>query len=262
MKYILQGLKFLWKLITNPDVYRFTLRTLCLFFPSFIFLFLCWVAFWNISQGKDLMVYTIEHPMVFIFFFIAILFFAFTVWYSSRLVAKAKFWQNKYYLWVKLRVHMPRLLGFTSFTIVILAFLQLKIVESPQTSRGWASILFILSIPYYYLLDYISYQLVFVKKISGKALWLVIICMLAVCMLAIFTLNAFTGLIAMLLVLQLAMVVFFIFRRRHLLETSGKYAEAPKDFDKLKGFKFLLASFRQLFQDPEETSTFKIFNYI
>ena len=261
MKYILQGLKFLWKLITNPDVYRFTLRTLWLFFPSFIFLFLCWVAFWNISQGKDLMVYTIEHPMVFIFFFIAILFFAFTIWYSSRLVAKAKFWQNKYYLWLKLRVHMPRLLGFTSFTIIILAFLQLKIDESPQTSRGWAYILFLLSIPYYYLLDYISYYLVFVKKVSGKALWLVIICLLAVCMLAIFTLNAFTGLIAMLLVLQLAMVDFFIFRRRYL-ETSGKYAEAPKDLDKLKGFKFLLASFRQLFNDPEEKSTFKIFNYI
>src|SRR5204862_202497 len=83
-------------------------------------------------------------------------------------------------------------------------------------------LLFLLSIPYYYLLDYISYYLVFVKKVSGKALWLVIICLLAVCMLAIFTLNAFTGLIAMLLVLQLAMVVFFIFRRRYL-ETSGKY---------------------------------------
>jgi Patatin-like phospholipase len=263
MKYILQGLRFLWKLITNPDVYRFTLRTLWLFFPSFIFLFLCWFAFWNISQGKDLMVYTIEHPMVFIFFFIAILFFAFTIWYSSRLVAKAKFWQNKYYLWLKLRVHMPRLLGFTSFTIIILAFLQLKIDESPQTSRGWAGILFILSIPYYFLLDYSSHYLVFVKNISGKALWLVIICLLAVCMLAIFTLNEFTGLIAMLVVMQIAMVVFFIFRRKSLLiETSGKYAEPPKDFDELKGLKFLLAGFRQLLNDPEEKSTFKIFNFI
>jgi hypothetical protein len=263
MEKIRKGLKFLWKFITNPDVYRFTLRTLWLFFPSFLFLSLCLVAFWGISQGKDLMVYTIEYPRVYIFFFIAILFFSFTIWYSSRLVAKAKFWQNKYFLWLKLRVHMPRLLGFTSITIIILAFLQLNIDESPGMNNCWAWIFLVLSIPYYYLLDYICYRLVFIKKVSATAMWLVIVCLLAVCLLAVFTLNRFTGLIAVLLVLQIGMVVYFILRRKHLLvQTSGQYAEAPKDFSNKKGIKFLAAMLGRLFSDPEEKSMIKIFNGI
>jgi hypothetical protein len=263
MNKILQALKFIWRLITNPDLYRFISRSLWLFFPSLLFLFLLLFAFWNISQGKDLMVYTIEYPRVYILFFIAILFFAFTLWYSSRLVAKAKYWQNKYYLWLKLRVHMPRLFGFTALSIVILAFLQLKIDESPYISRGWAWILFLLFIPWYYLLDYLCYRLVFIRKVSATAMWIVVLCLLAVCLLAVFTLNRFTGLVAVLLVFQIGMVVYFILRRKHLLkETSGQYAEVPDDVENKKGLSFIWANLRQLLRDPEEKSTIKVFNGI
>ena len=60
MKRLVSWINAAIKIITTSDTYRYILRIAWLFFPSIIFLFLCWFAFWNISQGRDLMIYTLR----------------------------------------------------------------------------------------------------------------------------------------------------------------------------------------------------------
>ena len=62
-------------------------HALFVFFPGFLFLFLTMVAFWDLSQGEDLMVLATEQKWFFIFFEVLL---AFLVLASSMMVKKEK----------------------------------------------------------------------------------------------------------------------------------------------------------------------------
>lgn len=161
-----------------------------------------------------------------------------------------------------LRVHLPRVFGFTCYTITILAFLQLKIVEAPYWSRGLASIMMLLSILYYYLLDRLFNFLVFSKKYPGYVFAIIVILTAALCVFSI-TWNAFAGLVLLLALLQISTVLFYIIRRRMILEDmNGKFAPKPKDVSHKKGIRFLYASLWELFTDPEEKGSMVVFNIV
>mgnify|MGYP003575911013 FL=1 len=102
-------------------------HALFVFFPGFIFLFLTMVAFWNLSQGEDLMVLATEQKMFFIYFELLLAFLVLVSWYAARIVANAKktspntapdYLDEKYY------THIPRFIGFSFFTVILLAFAQ------------------------------------------------------------------------------------------------------------------------------------------
>lgn len=255
--------------LTTADFYRTVTKTLWLFFPSFIFLFLCWFAFWKLSQGKDLMIYTLEHPQVYICFFIAILFFAYIVWFSSRLVTKAKFWEDENHLWLIVRVHMPRFLGFSCFTIIILAFLKLQITDASSIKNGWATILMILSFPYYILLHRISNYFVFTKDYQVKGIFASILFIITGSLLSVFFLRSYIGLVIVLMILQLVMVFFFVARRKAIQQEMDKNKtlvqkgdDGKKIYKGKKGIVLLFAKMKRLYRDPEERGSMNFFNPI
>jgi hypothetical protein len=123
------------------------------FFPSILFLLLAYLCFWTLGQGKDLMVAFAENRRAKLFFFIAIAFWSYAAWYSSRIISyliarkQGKPVQfksvaskdndelnasNDYFKipgkWLK---RFPRLIGFSCILVIELAVLQLKVYNAP-----------------------------------------------------------------------------------------------------------------------------------
>jgi len=136
-----------------------------IFFPPILFVIFAFACFWTLGQGKDLMVAFAENKQARFFFFIAIAFWTYTAWYSSRITAyiiarkqgqPTQFKStatkandetpvgNEYFQipdkWLK---RFPRLIGFSCLLIIELAVLQLKVYEAPGLSAGTAKIIFI-----------------------------------------------------------------------------------------------------------------------
>src|SRR5262249_8268779 len=66
------------------------LKSIWLFFPSLLFVLLAMMCFLRLSQGKDLLIAFTENSKARIFFLIAISFWVYVTWYSSRIVAYLK----------------------------------------------------------------------------------------------------------------------------------------------------------------------------
>ena len=124
-----------------------------IFFPSILFLIFAFACFWVLGQGKDLMIAFAENRQARLFFFIAIAFWTYTAWYSSRIIAymvarkqgqPTQFKSiatkgntetpagNDYFRipekWLK---RFPRLIGFSCLLIIELAVLQLNVYNAP-----------------------------------------------------------------------------------------------------------------------------------
>ncbi|MEO8412492.1 MAG: hypothetical protein ABI472_02490 [Ginsengibacter sp.] len=137
-----------------------------IFFPSMLFLILAFLCFWTLGQGKDIVIAFAENRHARIFFFIAIAFWTYASWYSSRIVAylvatrQGKPMQFKniaergkdeppaesdYFQipekWLKC---FPRLIGFACLLIIELAVLQLNVYGAPALSFGTAKWLFVI----------------------------------------------------------------------------------------------------------------------
>ena len=106
-----------------------------IFFPSILFVIFAFVCFWTLGQGKDLMVAFAENRNARLFFFIAIAFWTYTAWYSSRIIsyivarkqgqptqfktlpsqdnAEAPAYNNYFRIPEKWLKHFPRLIGFS-----------------------------------------------------------------------------------------------------------------------------------------------------
>src|SRR5688572_31745491 len=86
----------IWTDFFVANTWRYLLKSLWLFFPPILFIVLAWYIFWHLPQGKDLLVIALESPenvdfsAEFACFVIALLFWVYMTWYSTRLVAKAK----------------------------------------------------------------------------------------------------------------------------------------------------------------------------
>ena len=74
------------------------LKSLWVFFPGIIFIVLALWCFWTLGQGKDLVVAFTENHKAKAFFFIAIAFWVYVSWYSSRVVAYLKLSKQEDYI--------------------------------------------------------------------------------------------------------------------------------------------------------------------
>ncbi|HVZ98036.1 MAG TPA: hypothetical protein VG847_14235 [Chitinophagaceae bacterium] len=140
-------------------------KCIWIFFPPILFVLLSFVCFWTLGQGKDLMVAFAENEKARALFFIAIAFWTYVSWYSSRIIAyvvarkqghpmqfrntataeNAAETPGAYFQvpdsWLK---RFPRLIGFSCVLLIELAVFQLNIKEynTPGLSIGWAKVIF------------------------------------------------------------------------------------------------------------------------
>jgi hypothetical protein len=214
------------------DFWRYFVRASWLFFPAIIFIFLAYMCFWQLNQGKDVMIITLENRKVFGLFLLALVFWVVTTWYSSRLVAKAKELQesDKHPMWQLLRVQGPRILAFTCITVIILAFFQLPYPNVPKLSRLACYLLFFFSFSWYFLVYQFwnwwldkpglpkEDRLRFWNKIRFVNYSLLVLFTLIV----IFT-QWIWGLIILLLFYQVGFVIF-VLTRRNIIDAKGDYS--------------------------------------
>jgi hypothetical protein len=142
---------------------------LWIFFPGILFVILTLVCFWELSQGRDLLVMATDQPGFYLLFILILLFLVLVGWYAARLVGDLKCEKDEGYLSERFRVHMPRFIGFSFFSVIILAFLQTPIFPKIKIA-DWESrpyyILLLLSIPYYVLvIRFLE------RKIKSTDLW-------------------------------------------------------------------------------------------
>jgi Patatin-like phospholipase len=243
-------------------------KAIWLFFPAVIFLVAVYASFWKLTQGKDLMVITLENRDVFLYFLLAQIFWSYVTWYSSRLVAKAKEFEQPCDddIWTTLRVQGPRLLAFTSFTIIILAFLQLSSLNKLPHFPGWlCSWLLVLSLPFYFFVynrwDRFTNKIItqpekrkFLKKWQLIA-WMII----AAGMAGVIIFKSFAGLIVLLLVFQQVLVLLLVIRRK-LIDSKGESFYQQKDesrgFDKDSNIRKKSSG---ILLDKEDRGYFKFF---
>jgi hypothetical protein len=196
---------------------RNVFRALWVFFPGILFLVLTLVCFWNLAQGKDLMVLATEHRGFFLLFQSLLGYLVLVSWYAARTVANAKkqcvhtapdYLQDGYYK------HMPRFIGFTLFTIVALAFLQTPLFGSAleDDSKIYYGIL-IASIPYYFWMNKFFERHFKVIKLNRLFLITVAIIVTGSMMITV-NIHRYSWLvIVMLLVLQACFMVLVVTRR-------------------------------------------------
>jgi predicted acylesterase/phospholipase RssA len=116
--------KLLWKIFKHPlRVFTAFLKITGLLFPAVVFLFGTWVCFWQLPQGKDILIDMLEKKYMGGIILLSILFWTLVSWYSSRILIyrkKVLYEENE-----ELAFHMPRLIGFLGFSIIWIALLRL-----------------------------------------------------------------------------------------------------------------------------------------
>ena len=112
---------------------RALFKSLWLFFPAILFLLLAWAAFWQLSQGKDLLQRTLENRRIFALFIIAEIFWTYITWYTCYMISKIKLdrlpantTDEDIIHWRRMLTQMPRFLAFSCLTIIVVAFLKLN----------------------------------------------------------------------------------------------------------------------------------------
>ena len=100
------------------------LRLVWLLFPSVTFVAATLFCFWILSQGKDVLITTLELGWTRGIILLALLFYSLVTWYSSRVIAYRR---PQIYVDSKLLgYHGPRVLGFSVYTILLLGLLQIQ----------------------------------------------------------------------------------------------------------------------------------------
>jgi len=203
-------------------------RALWVFFPGFFFLALTMVLFWNLPQGKDLMVLATEHRGFFLLFQSLLSFLVLVSWYAARTVANAKsdseytapgYLQDGYYK------HMPRFIGFSLFTVIMLAFIQTPLFgQDVEGSKNLYFVLLIASIPYYFLLNNFFERRF--KVIRFNRLFIVtVIVIVAGSTLITLNIRQYSWLVVlMLLILQACFIILVVTRREVLQKQKAKKA--------------------------------------
>lgn len=249
--------------IITLDFWRYLGKAIKLFFPAIIFLLFSYFAFWNLGPAKDLMVMSLENDYVFGYCLVALIFWTYVTWYSSRLVAKAKQYKHPddHKIWKILLLQFPRLLGFTCFTIIILAYLQLPYTDN-ISSRA-ANIIFVASFPLYFIIHALGEKVTagFSTSKSGipglKRMRISIYILLLLITIPVIFLENFYGLIIMLFCWQVA-IVFILIIRRKLIE--NRYAGSQKGVGQNSPGKIsFLKQLRFLVFDREDIVYFKTF---
>src|SRR5882724_4174440 len=230
--------------ILVPATWRYMVRAIWLFFPPILFLLLALFAFWHITQGQDLMVIALENNQyiispVFFCFILALLFWVIVTWYTTRIVARAREFQetDHHHIWKIFIVQTPRVLAFTCITIILLAFLQLENSNYKLNFPKWLCyLLLVVSYVWYYFLytlwdrflqqknQTIANWVSFLKRIRLRTYIILVICVIAVVMI-----KTRLSLVVLLLGLQVGLVLLLMLRRE--LDEAKK--EKGDDTDKV-----------------------------
>lgn len=105
------------------------LKVLWIFFPAILFVSLGAEVFLHLSQGRDVIVAATESQFRGLFIMLGLIFWVYVTWYSGRLIAYNH--DGIFAVAPKLLFHIPRLLGFGCFLVIILAMANLPIVNTP-----------------------------------------------------------------------------------------------------------------------------------
>ncbi len=251
------------------DFWRYFTKAIFLFFPAILFLIFACLCFWTLGPAKDVMVISLEKQYVFGYCIIALIFWSYVTWYSSRLVAKAKQFKHpdENHIWSIFLMQFPRLLGFTCFTIIILAYLQLP--YGYKISGSLVKVIFIGSFLVYFLIIFFGNKLnrIFNVRKTEKIKFLknirvaiyIFLCLITV---GVIILQEFYGLIIMLVCWQVCIVLVMVIRRQ-LIETKRdsltEKQEAAKNSTAHLSF---LQQAKLLVFDKEDHVYFRTFNVI
>lgn len=213
---------------------RNVFRALWVFFPGILFLMLTLVCFWNLPQGKDLMVLATEHRGFFLLFQSLLAFLVLVSWYAARTVANAKMkspFTAPDYLAEGYYKHMPRFIGFSLFTIIILAFAQTPLYgeslsdNQRETSKLYYAIL-VLSVPYYFILNKFFERRFKVIRVN-RLFCITVIIILTGSVLITLNIRQYSWLVIVMLLLLQACFLLLVVIRREMLHRQKTYAELP-----------------------------------
>lgn len=194
------------------------LQLLWSFLPGILFIIFAYVFFTGFVQGKDIILTGLKSRQTGLFFIIGLLFWVLITWYTSRLIAYNH--DRLFQVASKGLYHTPRILGFTCFTVIIIALNVLKPSES-NNLKQWM-IIGISAIGYavlHPLFEKIK------NKFSRKALifyrnglWMLIVITIGTMVL----LNTSLAYVCLLPVLQ-AGYLFLVITRRKISETGTRH---------------------------------------
>ncbi|MBL0356661.1 MAG: patatin-like phospholipase family protein [Chitinophagaceae bacterium] len=201
-------------------------RSVWLFFSGILFLLASFGAFVKLTQGKDLMVLSSERPGNFIFFLISLICLVLVCWYGARLVAEARKEATPGYLPAFLFQHVPRFIGFSFFTLFIIAFLQTVLFSPLSNIFYWA--IFLLSFPYYWLWT-VFIEKKFIQIVFNWIFFSSVAAIILASVLVSFKLKNNEWLIWLdLLLIQWGFLVFVITRRKWLDDVAGSRRKQAK----------------------------------
>lgn len=254
------------------DFWRYFLRGVWLFFPPILILFFAYLCFWKLSQGRDIMIITLENRKVFGLFLLALLFWVIITWYTTRLLGKAKALtsDDPHLLWITLRVQGPRILAFTCITIVTLGFFQLPYPETPHMPAWLCNLLFWFSFSWYFMIYQACNRLlkqsnkkeVRQKISSWQKIRLATYAGLSLATLVVVLYRWTWGLILLLMAYQIGFVIIILIRR-NIIDAKNEYSFKHKENYSLqeKGVS-IWKKFGQIVKDKEDRQYFVALNLI
>lgn len=195
-------------------VIRSVFRSVWLFFSGILFLLLSLFAFVKLTQGKDLIMLSGEKAGNFIFFLIALICLVLVSWYGARLVADARHKETPQYLSPFIFMHMPRFIGFSFFTLFIIAFLQTPLFPQIDDIVYWL----IFAVSFFYYWFWTRFMENNFKRIVFNWIFIIIVGVIfLVSVIVAYNLNDYKWLIIVdLMLLQWGFLVFVVTRRRWL----------------------------------------------
>lgn len=203
-----------------------------LFFPGILFLILIYCCFGVLSQGQDLMVLSSEHSGNFGLFLFALCFFAIIGWFGARKVADIKHKKNAVYLTQFLYKHAPRFIGFSFFTLLIIAYAKTPLFnhrQNPTTAQTifyW--VILIASFGWYWLCTRFMEKRF--KRIEFNWLFfLFVTAFISLTSILCFNLNNSTHpFIFVILLLSQSAFLAVVITRRKVIETKEEHSLAEK----------------------------------
>ncbi|MEX6685855.1 patatin-like phospholipase family protein [Danxiaibacter flavus] len=218
------------------------LKASWLFFPALLFILFAIYCFWLAGQGKDIVVAFTENKSSTIFslnysrfiFFIAIGFWVYITWYSSRIiayikkkkekdilekacnmtdeVAEQKFDEGNDFFDIRKNFldYFPRLTGNACFVVLELCVLQLPILNYAISSRE-AFVLLLLLIFLLYFINRWLVKILMLQDSSRKKNFRTLFWAALVIFLILLVLAAFTEKIAILSLLGLLLILHIVF---------------------------------------------------
>ena len=222
-----------WRLL--QFISRLT-KSLWLFFPGILFVLLTIASFWTLGQGKDIIVSFMENESrslgffdyTRIVFFLAIAFWVYASWYSSRIIAYIQESRQKEQspqqgadiagIPKTFLDEFPRTVGNGCFLALELAVLQSPVLSSPiGSTTAWIIFLAAL-ILLHYLNQWISNTRAAKPSFRKTFFALLTISIILICVSALFAKIPFLVLLGLLLLLHIAFI-FYINLRRVEIET-------------------------------------------